>query len=436
MNAIHHLRRRPGAMARRWLDAGARQLHLVDLNGAFAGKPVNEAAIKPSCAEVATDPGAARRRHPRPRHHRALPRRRHLSYVIIGTAAVKNPGFLNDACSAFGGHIIVGLDARTARWPPTAGASSPATRWSTWPKVRDYGVEGVIYTDIGRDGMLTGINIEATVKLAQALTIPVIASGGLANGRHRKAVRGRGGRRHRRRDLRPRASTSGALDFADEPGHPRPAGAAGPDPDRLTCSPKRIIPAWTSPAGASSRASTSSAARRRRSGGDRRPLQRPGRRRTDLLDITATSDGRDLILHIIEAVASQVFIPLTVGGGVRRSRRARLLNAGADKVSFNSAAVANPQVIRDAFGRLYGAQCIVVAIDAKRRSGDEASAHGRLGRVHARRPQERGPGRRRLGAKMVEGAGEILTSMDRDGTRIGFDLELTRAVSDAVATCR
>ena len=147
------------------------------------------------------------------------------------------------------------------------------------------------------------------------------------------------------------------------------------------------------------------------------------------LDITATSDDRDLILHIIEAVASQVFIPLTVGGGVRTVEDVRrLLNAGADKVSFNSAAVANPRVIRDASHK-YGAQCIVVAIDAKRRQSGEGwdvYTHG---------------GRRNTGldavqwaCRMVEqGAGEILlTSMDRDGTRAGFDLELTRAVVDAV----
>lgn len=147
------------------------------------------------------------------------------------------------------------------------------------------------------------------------------------------------------------------------------------------------------------------------------------------LDITATSDDRDLILHMIEAVASQVFIPLTVGGGVRTVDDVRrLLNAGADKVSFNSAAVANPQVIRDASDK-YGAQCIVVAIDAKGRedgSGWDVYTHG---------------GRKNTGLDAVEwarkmvanGAGEILlTSMDRDGTKLGFNLPLTRAVSDAV----
>ncbi|KAF1045720.1 imidazole glycerol phosphate synthase subunit HisF [Xylophilus sp.] len=153
------------------------------------------------------------------------------------------------------------------------------------------------------------------------------------------------------------------------------------------------------------------------------------------LDITATSDGRDLILHIIEAVASQVFIPLTVGGGVRTVDDVRrLLNAGADKTSFNSAAIANPQVIDDAAAR-YGAQCIVVAIDAKRRQGEDRAAHGPGWDVYSH------GGRRNTGLDAVawaaemarRGAGEILlTSMDRDGTRSGFDLELTRAVADAV----
>jgi cyclase len=154
------------------------------------------------------------------------------------------------------------------------------------------------------------------------------------------------------------------------------------------------------------------------------------------LDITATSDGRDLILHIIEAVASQVFIPLTVGGGVRTVDDVRrLLNAGADKVSFNSAAVANPQVIRDASTK-YGAQCIVVAIDAKRRAGVDLAARGAGWDVYTH------GGRRNVHLDAVDwarrmagiGAGEILlTSMDRDGTKAGFDLELTRAVSDAVS---
>ena len=154
------------------------------------------------------------------------------------------------------------------------------------------------------------------------------------------------------------------------------------------------------------------------------------------LDITATSDGRDLILHIIEDVASQVFIPLTVGGGVRTVEDVRrLLNAGADKTSFNSAAIANPEVIRECAQR-YGSQCIVVAIDAKRRTTSEDIAARGLGwDVYSH------GGRKNTGIDAVQwakqmaeyGAGEILlTSMDKDGTKSGFDLELTRAVSDAV----
>ena len=151
------------------------------------------------------------------------------------------------------------------------------------------------------------------------------------------------------------------------------------------------------------------------------------------LDITATSDARGLILPIIEAVASRVFIPLTVGGGVRAVADVRrLLNAGADKVSFNSAAVAHPQVIRDASDK-YGAQCIVVAIDAKRRAADDSRGPGWDVYTHGGRKNV-GLDAVRWAEQMAEyGAGEILlTSMDRDGTRSGFDLELTRAVSDAV----
>jgi cyclase len=147
------------------------------------------------------------------------------------------------------------------------------------------------------------------------------------------------------------------------------------------------------------------------------------------LDITASSDERDILLHVIEAVASQVFIPLTVGGGVRKVEDVRrLLNAGADKVSINTAAVQNPALVEEASGKV-GNQCIVVAIDAKQRAGGgwEVYTHG---------------GRRPTGLDAVDwarrmvasGAGEILlTSMDRDGTRDGFDLALTRAVADAVS---
>jgi phosphoribosylformimino-5-aminoimidazole carboxamide ribotide isomerase len=172
----------PAAMARRWVDAGARRLHLVDLNGAFAGKPVNEGAVKAILRAVGDEipvqlGGGIRDLDTIERYLDDG-----ISAIIIGTAAVKNPGFLKDACTAFGGHIIVGLDAKDGKvatdgWSKLTGHEVVDLA----KKFEDYGVQAVIYTDIGRDGMLTGVNIEATVKLAQALSIPVVASGGLAS---------------------------------------------------------------------------------------------------------------------------------------------------------------------------------------------------------------------------------------------------------------
>ncbi len=170
----------PAVMARSWVKKGARRLHLVDLNGAFAGQPKNEQAIRAILKEVGSEVdvqlgGGIRDLDTIERYLDAG-----LRYVIIGTAAVKNPGFLQDACTAFGGHIIVGLDAKDGK--VATDGWSKLTKHDVvdlGKKFEDYGVESIIYTDIGRDGMLAGINIEATVKLAQALSIPVIASGGL-----------------------------------------------------------------------------------------------------------------------------------------------------------------------------------------------------------------------------------------------------------------
>lgn len=172
----------PAAMARHWVAQGARRLHLVDLNGAFAGKPKNEGAIKAILKAVGHEipvqlGGGIRDLDTIERYLDGG-----LSYVIIGTAAVKNPGFLHDACGAFPGQIIVGLDAKEGKvatdgWSKMTGHDV----LDLAQKFQDYGVESIIYTDIGRDGMLSGVNIEATVKLAQGLTIPIIASGGLAD---------------------------------------------------------------------------------------------------------------------------------------------------------------------------------------------------------------------------------------------------------------
>jgi phosphoribosylformimino-5-aminoimidazole carboxamide ribotide isomerase len=170
----------PAEMARHWLGQGARRLHVVDLNGAVAGKPRNEGAIR-AIVEAVGDSlpvqlGGGIRDLDTIERYLDLG----VSYVIIGTAAVKNPGFLQDACTAFSGHIIVGLDAKDGK--VAVEGWSKMTRHDVIDlarKFQDYGVEAVIYTDIGRDGMLSGVNVEATVKLAQQLSVPVIASGGL-----------------------------------------------------------------------------------------------------------------------------------------------------------------------------------------------------------------------------------------------------------------
>jgi phosphoribosylformimino-5-aminoimidazole carboxamide ribotide isomerase len=178
----------PAEMARHWLEQGARRLHLVDLNGAFAGKPKNEAAVKSiikavqdfaldnDIDEIPVQLGGGIR--DLDTIERYLDHG--LSYIIVGTAAVKNPGFLQDACGAFPGHIIVGLDARDGK-VATDGWSKLSRHdvIELGKKYEGYGVESIVYTDIGRDGMMGGVNIEATVKLARAVKVPIIASGGV-----------------------------------------------------------------------------------------------------------------------------------------------------------------------------------------------------------------------------------------------------------------
>jgi len=170
----------PAATAKRWLESGARRLHVVDLNGAAAGRPKNDAAIRAIVDAVGSKlpiqlGGGIRDLDTIEKLIDAG-----VGYVIIGTAAVKTPGFLHEACTAFPGHVMVSLDAKDGKvavdgWSKMTGHEV----LDLAKKFQDYGVEAIIYTDIGRDGMLTGVNIEATVKLAQVLSVPVIASGGI-----------------------------------------------------------------------------------------------------------------------------------------------------------------------------------------------------------------------------------------------------------------
>lgn len=172
----------PGAMAAQWVKQGARRLHVVDLNGAAAGKPKNEAAIKSILAAVGDRipvqlGGGIRDLDTIERYIDSG-----ISFVIIGTAAVKTPGFLHDACTAFTGHVMVALDAKDGKvavdgWSKMTGHDVIDLA----KKFEDYGSEAIIYTDIGRDGMLTGVNIKATVELARQLSVPVIASGGITD---------------------------------------------------------------------------------------------------------------------------------------------------------------------------------------------------------------------------------------------------------------
>ena len=179
----------PAKAAAQWAAKGARRLHVVDLNGALAGKPRNEAAIKAIIGAIDSDipvqlGGGIRDLDTIERYLDDG-----VSFIIIGTAAVKNPGFLHEACDAFPGHIIVGLDAKDGKvatdgWSKLTGHDVVDLA----KKYEDFGIEALVYTDIGRDGMLSGVNIEATLRLAQATKTPIIASGGLNSVKDVQAV--------------------------------------------------------------------------------------------------------------------------------------------------------------------------------------------------------------------------------------------------------
>jgi cyclase len=402
----------PAAQAASFEEQGFDYLHVVDLDGAFAGKPMNahavEAILRTIKMPVQLGGGI--------RDMRTIENwvEKGVSRVIIGTAAVRDPELVREAARVMPGRIAVGIDARDGQVAVDGWArTSQVTAVELGRRFEDAGVSAIIYTDILRDGALKGLNIGSTLALANALSIPVIASGGLASLDDIKrllepdcvkiagAVTGRAlydGRVDARSALeliRSKKDSACAyvkdgrvvkgINFVDL----RDAG------DPVDCAVA---------------------------------YDKAGADELCFLDITASHEDRGILFDVVKRTAEACFMPLTVGGGVRSVDNIRsLLLAGADKVSIMTAAVANRSFVKDAAEK-FGSQCIVVAIDAKQVSAGkwEIFTHG---------------GRKATGIDAVEyakevaslGAGEILlTSMDRDGTKAGFDISLVRAVADAV----
>ena len=415
----------PVAVAGKWVAAGAKRIHLVDLDGAFAGKPVNANIIKAIVAAFPDVPvqigGGIRDEETIQAYLDAG-----VEYVIIGTKAVNEPHFVSNMALEYPRHIIVGLDAKDGK--VAIDGWSKLSKHDVIDLAKHFeadGVEAIIYTDISRDGMMQGVNVEATARLARAIKIPVIASGGITNIDDIKAL---GAVAHEgiMGAITGRAIYEGTLDFAE-------AEKLAESYLCVMSLAKRIIPCLDVDNG---RVVKGVKFVDIRDAGDpvevARRYDREGADEITFLDITATHDNRDTIVHVVEQVASEVFIPLTVGGGIRTlDDIRRMLNAGADKVGINSAAVSNPEFVREAALR-FGSQCIVVAMDAKKVSQPDEADRWEIF-THGGR---KATGIEAIGwaKKMVEyGAGEILlTSMDRDGTREGFDLPLTRAISEAV----
>ena len=282
-------------MAQHWLELGAERLHIVDLNGAVAGVPKNELAIREIVSVIGEEiplqlGGGIRDLDTIERYLDDG-----ITYVIIGTAAVKNPGFLHDACYAFPGphHRRPRRARRQGGDRRLVEDDRARRRRSRASKFEDYGVEAVVYTDIGRDGMLTGVNVEATVRLARELKIPVIASGGIASHRRHRGARQVRERRRHRRHRRPRALRGQArLQGGAEGGE----GQVGRRDLAHPCSRSASFPASTSPRAASSRASISSTcampAIRSRS---RAATTKQGADELAFLDIRASIETRGLL---------------------------------------------------------------------------------------------------------------------------------------------
>jgi cyclase len=429
----------PAAQALAFENQGFEWLHVVDLNGAFEGQSVNgaavEAILKATRNPVQLGGGIRTLAHIEAWLEKGLAR------VILGTIAVRDPDLVREACRLFPGRVAVGIDAKGGKvavegWAEASelGVIELANRFE------GAGVAAIIYTDIDRDGVLTGINWESTIELADAVSIPVIASGGLASiadivrmkmpdaANLEGAISGRAlydGR------IDP-AEALGILSQRHIPAGCRPAGSGLKRKPVVTLK-SRVIPCLDVKDG---RVVKGVNFVDLIDAGDpveaAQAYDAAGADELCFLDITASSDNRDTIFDVVAQTAEHCFMPLTVGGGVRTVADIRkLLLSGADKVSINSAAVRNPDFVAEAADK-FGNQCIVVSIDSKK-----VSAPGEVDRweifTHGGR-EPTGIDAVAFAEKMVErGAGELLlTSMDRDGTKAGYDIALTRTIADAV----
>jgi cyclase len=449
----------PAAQAKAFEEQGFEWLHVVDLNGAFEGESINgaavEAILKATKNPVQLGGGIRTLAHIESWLDKGLAR------VILGTVAVRDPDLVIEACRKFPGKIAVGIDAKGGKVAVEGWAeASELGVVELAKKFEGAGVAAIIYTDIDRDGILTGINWDSTIDLAEAVSIPVIASGGLASiadivrmtmpdaeklegaisgralydGRIDPSVRWRfcaakGGRND------PQGLCHSLPRCCWQRRHPQPRSGEDAQTKKQgrPMLKARVIPCLDVAGG---RVVKGVNFVDLVDAGDpveaAKAYDAAGADELCFLDITASSDDRETIFDVVARTAEQCFMPLTVGGGVRAVEDVRkLLLAGADKVSINTAAVKRPELVAEAADK-FGNQCIVVAIDAK--AVDEGGAEPRWeifthgGRVPT------GIDAVDYARKVTElGAGEILlTSMDRDGTKIGYNIPLTRAVADAV----
>ena len=357
----------PSEMAARWSAVGAEYLHVVDLDGALAGAGRNLPAIRKILehASMPVQVGGGIRSLAAVAELLELG----VSRVILGSAAVREPQLVAEACREFPGQVVVGIDAKDGKaaiegWGVSGGIDAVELAL----KMAAIGVEHIIFTDISRDGKLSGVNVEATAALAKACGVKVIASGGVAS-LERYAGCSSGPR------LGSRAASSGRLFIPELLTCGRLCGSQR----RSEMHTKRIIPCLDVKEGHVVKGTNFVELR---DAGD--PVELAALYDTEaadelvFLDITASVEQRKSMLDVINRTAGQVFMPLTVGGGISTVQDIRnALNAGADKISVNTAAVKNPQLIADG-AKLFGSQCIVLAVDAKRCGTDkwEVYVHG------------------------------------------------------------